>query len=74
MSNGGKMASGIAIGILIGAAIGAAVGLLYAPKSGKETRQMITDRAQSAVDKAKERMARMREAMKEQPSGTETMS
>ena len=36
---------------LMGAAIGAACALLYAPKSGKETRDMITQRAQDASDK-----------------------
>ena len=33
---------------LMGAALGAACALLYAPKSGKETRDMITQKAQDA--------------------------
>ena len=35
---------------LIGAALGAACALLYAPKSGKETRDLITQKAQEASD------------------------
>jgi gas vesicle protein len=35
---------------LMGAALGAACALLYAPKSGKDTRNMITQKAQDASD------------------------
>ncbi len=35
---------------LIGAALGAACALLYAPKTGKETRNLITQKAQEAGD------------------------
>ena len=35
---------------LMGAALGAACALLYAPKSGRETRNMITQRAQDATN------------------------
>jgi len=35
---------------LMGAALGAACALLYAPKSGRETRDMITQKAQDASD------------------------
>jgi gas vesicle protein len=35
---------------LMGAALGAACALLYAPKSGKETRNLITQKAQDASD------------------------
>jgi gas vesicle protein len=35
---------------LIGAAVGAACALLYAPKSGRETRDLITQKAQEASD------------------------
>ena len=35
---------------LMGAALGAAAALLYAPKSGKETRQLLTQKAQEAGD------------------------
>jgi gas vesicle protein len=35
---------------LMGAALGAACALLYAPKTGKETRDLITQKAQEAQD------------------------
>jgi gas vesicle protein len=34
-------------GVLIGGAIGAVVGILFAPRSGKETRQMLKESVQS---------------------------
>lgn len=46
-------ASGIGIGIIIGGALGLAVGLLCAPKSGKETRQLMKEKATAAVSKIK---------------------
>ena len=36
-------AIGFGIGLLAGVVIGGAIALLYAPKSGKETRQLIKD-------------------------------
>lgn len=39
---------------LMGAALGAACAILYAPKSGKETRDMITKKAQEASDAVSE--------------------
>jgi len=42
------------IGLGIGAVIGMAVGLLYAPQSGKETREMLHDKAVRAKEKAKD--------------------
>jgi gas vesicle protein len=42
---GGKLAW-----FLTGAALGAAAAILYAPKSGKETRQLISHKAQEASD------------------------
>lgn len=41
-------------GLVIGGLIGAALGILYAPKSGKETREDIAQKAEELVDKAKE--------------------
>jgi gas vesicle protein len=37
------------IGAGIGSAVGVAVGILFAPKSGKETRQIIADRTSETV-------------------------
>ena len=41
-------------GVLLGAAAGAAAGVLLAPKSGKETRKMVGDKAKEYVEKGKE--------------------
>ncbi len=38
----------LGLGLLIGAAVGATVALLYAPKSGKETREIIRTRVAGA--------------------------
>ena len=40
-------------GILIGGLIGAVLGVLYAPKSGKETREEIRHSAEELLEKAK---------------------
>jgi gas vesicle protein len=42
------------IGAGIGTAVGVAAGILFAPKSGKETRQIIADRASETVINLKE--------------------
>jgi len=41
-------------GVLIGGVIGAVMGILYAPKSGRETREDIGRKAEELVAKAKE--------------------
>jgi gas vesicle protein len=46
--------SDLLAGLLIGGLIGTALGILYAPKSGKETRDEITGKAKELLDKAKE--------------------
>ena len=46
---------GFGIGLLTGAVIGGVIALLYAPQSGKETRQLIKDRATAVVDALKEK-------------------
>jgi gas vesicle protein len=63
------------LGILIGAVVGGGVALLFAPKTGKEAREILGDKAtqakdklQEGVGKVKERVGRMRQNM---PSSTE---
>jgi len=41
-------------GLIIGGLIGAALGILYAPKSGKETREDIARKTEDLLNKAKE--------------------
>lgn len=53
-------ASGLGIGFLVGAAVGLAIGFLFAPRPGKETRQIIKDKAKEVVEKVKEKAAGLR--------------
>ena len=46
-----KAAKNVAIGAGVGTVLGLAAGLLFAPKSGKETRQDIAENAKKAADK-----------------------
>jgi gas vesicle protein len=51
-------------GLVIGGLIGAAMGILFAPKSGKETRQDIADKADELLAKAKEEYEKAAEKSK----------
>lgn len=44
--------SGMAIGLVVGAVVGLAIGFLYAPKPGKETRQLVKKKALEIKEKA----------------------
>ena len=50
-----------AIVFFIGAVIGTAIGLLYAPRSGRETRAMLREKAQYTTKKAREAARRVKE-------------
>jgi gas vesicle protein len=52
-------------GVLFGAAIGAAVGMLFAPKSGKETREAIAAKASEAQEKTQEMIEQTRERVEQ---------
>jgi len=45
-------------GVVSGAVIGATIGLLAAPKSGKDTRQLVRNKAGSLVTSLKQRRIR----------------
>ena len=49
-----KDAGTFAIGFLIGAITGVAIGFLYAPKSGRETRALLKEKAEDLREKAEE--------------------
>jgi len=61
-------AIGFGVGLLAGAVIGGVVALLYAPKTGKETRQLIKDKATDVVDAVKDKTSGVIEAVKDAAS------
>ncbi len=48
-------AIGLVIGLLAGAAVGGVVALLYAPRSGKESRKLIGEKATEVADIIKDK-------------------
>ncbi len=58
-------AIGFGVGLLTGAVIGGVIALLYAPQSGKETRQIIKDKASKVADTLKEETSGVIDAVKE---------
>lgn len=51
-------------GLVVGGLIGAAIGILFAPKSGKETRQDIAEKADELLAKAREEYEKATEKSK----------
>jgi gas vesicle protein len=64
-------AGSILLAFILGAVSGAAVALLYAPQSGKETREYLNERANEARARAAEAAAKGREAISQ---GRETLT
>ena len=60
----GMSTATVLVSFFAGAALGAGLALLYAPKSGRETRDQITDLADDAVDKIKEYAKEAQEKIK----------
>ena len=67
----GAGAGSILLAFILGAVSGAAVALLYAPQSGKETRDYLGERANEARARAAEAAAKGREAINQ---GRETLT
>lgn len=67
----GAGAGSILLAFLLGAVSGAAVALLYAPQSGKETRDYLGEKANEARVRAAEAAAKGREAINQ---GRETLN
>jgi gas vesicle protein len=64
-------AGNILLGFILGAVSGAALALLYAPASGRETRERLAERAEEARAKAAEAAAKGRDALAQ---GRETLN
>ena len=67
----GGGAGNILLAFILGAVSGAAVALLYAPASGRETRERLAERAEDARAKAAEAAAKGRDAFSQ---GRETLT
>ncbi len=67
MEDNGSKRSGMNFwtGMLVGLAVGAGVAMLYAPKSGAETRAMIKERAKMVGEKASETFNRAKSRIAE---------
>ncbi len=63
--NDGAGSGTILLAFLLGAAAGAAVALLYAPASGRETREFLGEKAREGARKAGEAARMGREMIKE---------
>jgi gas vesicle protein len=59
----GAGAGSILLAFILGAVSGAAVALLYAPQSGRETREFLGDKANEARARAADAAAKGREAI-----------
>jgi gas vesicle protein len=67
----GAGAGNILLAFIMGAVSGAAVALLYAPQSGRETREFLNDRASDARARAAEAATKGRDALNQ---GRETLT
>jgi gas vesicle protein len=67
----GQGAGSILLAFILGAVSGAAVALLYAPSSGRETRDYLGERARESRDRAAEAAQKGRQAINQ---GRETLT
>ncbi len=61
MSCNKDTATGIGLGLAIGAVVGLAIGMLYAPRPGEETREILREKAGEYKHKAAEAISHGRE-------------
>jgi len=61
MNSSSSGSGNFALGLLLGAVIGVSVGMLYAPRPGSETREILKDKAEEVKDRASEFMEQVRE-------------
>ena len=61
-------AIGFGVGLLTGVIIGGVIALLYAPKTGKETRQMIKEKVSGVVDSVRGKTSEVMDTVKDTAS------
>jgi len=71
VADDGAAAGNVLLAFLVGALSGAAVALLYAPKSGRETREFLGEKAREGRARAADAAAKGREALNQ---GRETLT
>ncbi|MBM3172679.1 MAG: YtxH domain-containing protein [Chloroflexi bacterium] len=57
--------SGFAIGFVVGAVVGVVVGLLFAPRPGEETREILVEKGKQVRDKSAEVAAKAKKVAAE---------
>jgi gas vesicle protein len=67
----GQQGSSFGLGLLMGVIIGGVIALLYAPKSGKETRAFIRERLAGASETLGDKVSSVRHTIGEKISGGE---
>jgi gas vesicle protein len=67
----GQHCGGFGLGLLVGAMIGGAIALLYAPRTGKETRAFIAEKVAVAKQAVGDTVTGVRQAVGEKVSGKE---
>ena len=67
----GQHRGSFGLGLLMGAIVGGAIALLYAPRSGKDTRAMIAGKISNAAQSVGETVGSVRHAVGEKISGEE---
>ena len=65
--------SGFGMGLLVGGLIGVTLGILFAPHSGKETREMIQEKAGEMREKAMEMREKAEEVVEKAKERVESM-
>jgi gas vesicle protein len=58
---GNRSWGNLGMGFLLGAVVGVAIGMLYAPRTGTETRHMIADKADEVKEKVNEAVEMVKE-------------
>lgn len=65
MSDNSNQVGGILTAFVVGALTGATIALLYAPRSGKETRELIAQRGRDLREKASDAVDEVKELLNE---------